>query len=95
MPKRAENEVLGHFLELGTSDGLDIVDYDQAKCFSAFVDVKRSCIINEACIISINYAKKRAENEVLGHFLEKYHRCMHETAPEYSSNDSLCCCRSR
>ena len=33
--------------------------------------------------------QKRAGNEVLGHFLEKYDRCMHETAPEYSSNDSL------
>ena len=56
MQKRAENEVLGHFLEFGTSDGLDIADYDQAKCFSAFGDDKRPCIINEACIISINYA---------------------------------------
>ena len=33
--------------------------------------------------------QKRAENEVLGHFLEMYDRYMHETAPEYSSNDSL------
>ena len=48
----------GYFLEFGTSDGLDIADYDQAKCFSAFGDDKRPCIINEACIISINYAKK-------------------------------------
>ena len=31
--------------------------------------------------------QKRAENEVLGHFLEKYDGCVHETAPEYSSND--------
>ena len=58
MQKRAENEVLGHFLEFGTSDGLDIADYDRAKLFSAFGDDKRPCIINEACIISINYAKK-------------------------------------
>ena len=58
MHKRAENEVLGHFLEFGTSDGLDVADYDRAKCFSAFGYVKRSCIINEVCIISIIYAKK-------------------------------------
>ena len=70
MQKRAENEVLGHFLEFGTWDGLDIADYDQAKCFLTFGDDKRPCIINEACIISTNYAK-RVENEVLGHFLEK------------------------
>ena len=58
MQKWAENEVLGHFLQFGTSDGLDIADYDRAKCFQAFSDGKRSCIINEACISSINYAKK-------------------------------------
>ena len=33
--------------------------------------------------------QKRAENEVLGHFLEKYDRRMHDTAPEYSFDDSL------
>ena len=48
----------GYFLEFGTSDGLDIADYDRAKRFSAFGDDKRPCIINEACIIGINYAKK-------------------------------------
>ena len=58
MPKRAENEVLGHFFEFGTSDGLDVADYDRAKCFRAFAEDKRPFIINEACIISINYAKK-------------------------------------
>ena len=58
MHKRAEYEVLGHFLEFGTSDGLGVEDYDETKCFSAFGDDKRPCIINEVCIISINYAKK-------------------------------------
>ena len=38
MQKWAENEVLGHFLQFGTSDGLDIADYDRAKCFQAFSD---------------------------------------------------------
>ena len=58
MQKRAEKEVLGHFLEFGTSDGLDFAYYDRAKCFSVFDDDKRPCIINEACIISISYSKK-------------------------------------
>ena len=50
--------VFGHFLEFLTSNGLDIAYDDSAKRFSAFDDDKRSCIINEVCIISINYAKK-------------------------------------
>ena len=50
--------VFGHFLEFGTSNGLDIAYDDSAKRFAAFDDDKRSCIINEVCIISINYAKK-------------------------------------
>ena len=58
MQKRAKNGVLGHFLEFGTLDGSDIAYDDSAKRFSAFDDDKRSCIINEVCIISINYAKK-------------------------------------
>ena len=58
MQKRAGNGVLGHFLEFGTLDGLDIADYDQAKCFLTFGDDKGPCIINEACLISINHAKK-------------------------------------
>ena len=48
----------GHFLEFGTSDGPDIAYYDRGKCFSSFGDDKRSCIINEVCIISMIYAKK-------------------------------------
>ena len=58
MQKRAKNEVFGHFLEFGTSDGPDIAYYDRGKCFSSFGDDKRSCIINEVGIISIIYAKK-------------------------------------
>ena len=58
MQKRAENEVLGNFLEFVTSNGLDIAYDDSVKRFSAFDDDKRSYIINEVCIISINYAKK-------------------------------------
>ena len=58
MIQRAKKEVFGHFLEFGTSDGLDIADYEKAKCFLGFGDDKRPCIINEAYIISINYAKK-------------------------------------
>ena len=48
----------GHFLEFGTSDGPDIAYYDRGKRFSSSGDDKRSCIINEVCIISIIYAKK-------------------------------------
>ena len=56
----------GHFLEFGTSDGSHIAYYDSAKCFSTFGHGKRSCIVNEVCIINVIYAK----NEVFGHFLE-------------------------
>ena len=80
--------VLCHFLEIVAMDGADMAYNDWAKYFSAFGDDKRSCIINELCIIA-QIIQKRAENEVLGIFLDKYDRCMHETAPEYSSNDSL------
>ena len=58
--------VFGHFLEFGTSNGLDIAYDDSAKRFAAFDDDTRSCIINEVCIINVIYAK----NEVFGHFLE-------------------------
>ena len=59
----------GHFLEFGTSDGLEIAYYDSAKLLSTFGHGNRSCIINEVCIISIIYAKK-AKNEVFVRFLE-------------------------
>ena len=58
MQKGAKKEGDGNFLELGSSDGPDIECYDSAKCFSAFGNGKRSCIINLVCIISIMYAKK-------------------------------------
>ena len=58
MQKRAKNEVFGHYLEIGVSDGLDIAYLDSRKCFSSFGDDKRSCIINEVGIISMIYAKK-------------------------------------
>ena len=48
MQKRAEKEVLGHFFEFGTSDRLDVADFDREKCFSAFGGDKRPCIINKA-----------------------------------------------
>ena len=35
-----------HFLEFGTSEGLDIAYYDSTKCFSTFDHGKRSCVIN-------------------------------------------------
>ena len=56
----------GLFLEFAASDASHIAYYDSTKCFSAFGYVKRSCIINEVCIINVIYAK----NEVFGHFLE-------------------------
>ena len=48
----------GHFLELGASGGPDIAYYDRTKCSSTFGHGKRSCIINEVCIINVIYAKK-------------------------------------
>ena len=48
----------GHFLEFGTSDGLEIAYYGSAKLLSTFGHGNRSCIINEVCIINTNYAKK-------------------------------------
>ena len=50
--------VFGQFFEFGTSKGLDIAYDDSAKRFAAFDDDKRSCIINEVCIINVIYAKK-------------------------------------
>ena len=32
MQKRAENEVFGHFLNSGTSDGLDIAYHGGSQC---------------------------------------------------------------
>ena len=46
MQKRAKNEVFGHFLEFGSSGGLDIAYYDNSKYFSGFGNVDRSCITN-------------------------------------------------
>ena len=48
----------GHFIEFGSSDGPGIAYFDSLKCLSTFVYGKRSCIINQVCIISIFYAKK-------------------------------------
>ena len=62
----AKNEVFGHFLELGTSNGSHIAYSDSKKCFLLLGYGKRSCIINQVCIINVIYAK----NEVFGHFLE-------------------------
>ena len=58
MIQYAKEEFLGLFLELNLLDGLDIADFDRTKWFLSFGDDKRPCIIDEACIISINYAKK-------------------------------------
>ena len=46
MQKRAKNEVFGHFLDFGTLDGLDIAYYDSTKCFAAFDNGNRSCIMH-------------------------------------------------
>ena len=62
----AKNEVFGHFLEFGTQDGSHIAYFDSTKCFLTSDIGKRSCIINQVCIINVIYAK----NEVFGHFLE-------------------------
>ena len=48
----------GHFLEFGASVGPHIAYCDWAKCFSIFGHGEGSCIINEACIINVIYAKK-------------------------------------
>ena len=57
--------VFGHFLEIGASGRLDVAYHDSRKCFSAFGNDKRSCIINELCIISIIYAKKEPKMRFL------------------------------
>ena len=59
-----KNEVFGHFLESGSSDG-SIAYYDSTKCFLTLCHGKRSCIINQACIINVIYAK----NEFFAVFL--------------------------
>ena len=48
----------GHFLEFWASVGPDIAYCDWGKCFSTFGDGEGSCIINEACMINVIYAKK-------------------------------------
>ena len=48
----------GHFLEFWASVGPDIAYCDWGNCFQTFGDGEGSCIINEACIIYVIYAKK-------------------------------------
>ena len=38
----AKNEVFGHFLDFGPSNGLDIANFDRTKCSSMFGKVARS-----------------------------------------------------
>ena len=38
MPKRAEIEVFGHFIELGWFDWSDIAYNDSTECFSTFAN---------------------------------------------------------
>ena len=61
----------GHFLEFGTSDGLDIAYLDSTRCFLTFGHGMRSCMINYACIISIICAKKCQEMR-----LWAFHSCL-------------------
>ena len=46
MQKRAKNEVFGHYLEIGASDGLDVGYHDSRQCVWASGNGERSCIIN-------------------------------------------------
>ena len=48
----------GLFLDFDGSDRLDIAQDGSPKRFLTFDSGFSSCIINEVCIISINYAKK-------------------------------------
>ena len=57
MQRIAKNEVLGHFLESGVSNLLDIAYQGNPKCFSTFGYGKRSCIINQVWKMCINCAK--------------------------------------
>ena len=59
----------GHFLDLGTSDGLDIAYYASTKRYLTFGHDMRLWVINYACIISMIYAKT-SQNEVFSHFIE-------------------------
>ena len=70
MIQRAKKEVFGHFLEFGTSDGLDTVYYDSLKCFPAFDNITRSWRIiqmSQKCIFEWSNEPKK---EVFGHFLD-------------------------
>ena len=68
MQKRAKNEVFGHFLEFGTSEGLDIVYYDSTMCFSTFDNGLRLCIINLVCIIKHDLCKNEPKMRFLAVF---------------------------
>ena len=57
MQKRAKIEVFGQYLQIGASNGLDVVYHDSRKCFSASGNGKGSCMINYICIISMIFAK--------------------------------------
>ena len=52
----------GHFFKFGTSDGLDIVYYDSAKCFPAFDNITRSWRIiqmSQKCIFEWSKEPKK------------------------------------
>ena len=59
----------GHFLEIGTSDGLDIAYYASTKHFLTFGHDMRLWVNNYACISNMIYAKP-SQNEVFSHFIE-------------------------
>ena len=64
----------GHFLEFGTSDGLDIVYYDRIKCFPAFDNITRSWRIIQMSQKCIFEWSKEPKMRFLAIFLSFVHR---------------------
>ena len=59
MIQRAKKDVLGHFLEFGLLDRLDIAYCDSIKCFPTFGNIARSCrIIQKSKKISFEWSKE-------------------------------------
>ena len=83
----AKNEVFGHFLEFGGSDLLDIAYDGSPKSFSTYSSGYRSYTANQLCIMCINGAKK-SQKLGFSHYMENHSWDMHETAPEYSLDDT-------
>ena len=66
MPKRAEIELFGHFIEFGWFDWYDIAYNDSAECFSTFANDYMLRIVYWRCIVSIICAEQNPNRMVFG-----------------------------